>query len=298
MTSVLAVYAFTVSGVFAASVNNLIVATPSGPLETLTSETGPVSYSGTNVGWPGISTSVAGVADFGVVKARSEGSAIGVYVDTSFQLFVNASPSSSGGGLEIGEPVSLSLSFRLDGLLQNNLVGDGGAFFDAQLLVESPGNASTAINCDIGSMACSGERILDFNAAAQLINGNLSGGWSREYIDDSNYDLLMESVNYSDNLSTFNFDTGILSTTIHAPIGGVVDVFGSLSVVSDMNSVVDFYNTFGLVITPITEGVELDYGDITPATYDFGATVPVPAAVWLFGSGLIGLIGLARRKKS
>jgi len=25
--------------------------------------------------------------------------------------------------------------------------------------------------------------------------------------------------------------------------------------------------------------------------------VPVPAAVWLFGSGLIGLIGIARRKK-
>jgi len=28
------------------------------------------------------------------------------------------------------------------------------------------------------------------------------------------------------------------------------------------------------------------------------AVVPVPAAVWLFGSGLIGLIGIARRKKA
>ena len=28
------------------------------------------------------------------------------------------------------------------------------------------------------------------------------------------------------------------------------------------------------------------------------SAVPVPAAVWLFGSGLLGLIGLARRKKS
>ncbi|MEN8133637.1 MAG: VPLPA-CTERM sorting domain-containing protein, partial [Pseudomonadota bacterium] len=26
--------------------------------------------------------------------------------------------------------------------------------------------------------------------------------------------------------------------------------------------------------------------------------VPVPAAVWLFGSGFIGLVGVARRKKS
>jgi len=28
------------------------------------------------------------------------------------------------------------------------------------------------------------------------------------------------------------------------------------------------------------------------------STVPVPAAVWLFGSGLIGLVGFARRKKA
>jgi hypothetical protein len=28
------------------------------------------------------------------------------------------------------------------------------------------------------------------------------------------------------------------------------------------------------------------------------ATIPVPAAVWLFGSGLLGLIGIARRKKA
>jgi PKD repeat protein len=28
------------------------------------------------------------------------------------------------------------------------------------------------------------------------------------------------------------------------------------------------------------------------------SAVPVPAAVWLFGSGLLGVIGIARRKKS
>jgi hypothetical protein len=27
-------------------------------------------------------------------------------------------------------------------------------------------------------------------------------------------------------------------------------------------------------------------------------TVPVPAAVWLFGSGLLGLVGIAHRKKN
>jgi len=29
-----------------------------------------------------------------------------------------------------------------------------------------------------------------------------------------------------------------------------------------------------------------------------GAVIPVPAAVWLFGSGLLGLVGIARRKKT
>ncbi len=34
------------------------------------------------------------------------------------------------------------------------------------------------------------------------------------------------------------------------------------------------------------------------ATWAASSAVPVPAAVWLFGSGLVGLVGLARRKTS
>ena len=51
---------------------------------------------------------------------------------------------------------------------------------------------------------------------------------------------------------------------------------------------------------------------ITPGTYEWAwgsgasadlftlnvSAVPIPAAVWLFGSGLLGLIGVARRKKA
>ena len=33
------------------------------------------------------------------------------------------------------------------------------------------------------------------------------------------------------------------------------------------------------------------------ANFDFTTPVPVPAAVWLFGSGLLGLVGIARRRK-
>ena len=38
----------------------------------------------------------------------------------------------------------------------------------------------------------------------------------------------------------------------------------------------------------VTDGYDLAFHVVS--------TVPVPAAVWLFGSGLLGLIGFARRK--
>lgn len=39
-------------------------------------------------------------------------------------------------------------------------------------------------------------------------------------------------------------------------------------------------------------------GIATMTSYDPGTVVPVPAAVWLLGSGLLGLVGVARRKVS
>lgn len=53
------------------------------------------------------------------------------------------------------------------------------------------------------------------------------------------------------------------------------------------------YNTDGTFSIPGSTNADLAFlvqGDISP--------IPVPAAAWLFGSGLIGLIGLARRKKA
>ena len=48
-------------------------------------------------------------------------------------------------------------------------------------------------------------------------------------------------------------------------------------------------------VTPNTEAQWVDRsGQVEFAV----AAVPVPAAVWLFGSGLLGLIGVARRKKA
>ena len=55
----------------------------------------------------------------------------------------------------------------------------------------------------------------------------------------------------------------------------------------------------------LVDSVYLDGGVTGPYSGTWGsgtvqslAAVPVPAAVWLFGSGLLGLVGMARRKKA
>jgi len=52
------------------------------------------------------------------------------------------------------------------------------------------------------------------------------------------------------------------------------------------------------VIAGNTYFIELDIEATADAFGGSPAVVPVPAAVWLFGSGLIGLVGIARRKKA
>ena len=39
-------------------------------------------------------------------------------------------------------------------------------------------------------------------------------------------------------------------------------------------------------------------GDVRGMAFVTPSAVPIPSALWLFGSGLLGLVGIARRKKA
>ena len=67
--------------------------------------------------------------------------------------------------------------------------------------------------------------------------------------------------------------------------------------------------SLGIVIDASLDGQILQFGFLNTASFyessgviydnvNFGTVVPVPAALWLFGSGLLGLVGIARRKKA
>ena len=73
----------------------------------------------------------------------------------------------------------------------------------------------------------------------------------------------------------------------------VVNVWDVASGVYTSTDVVEGAGADGILGLGMIDGAFVG----SSANFNFTA-VPVPAAVWLFGSGLLGLVGVARRKKS
>jgi len=83
------------------------------------------------------------------------------------------------------------------------------------------------------------------------------------------------------------------------PMGSTLSGF---SFMTPFAPVTDSANNYFLWSNSYTGGPSLignggivEWGHIVAPDFS-AATVPVPAAVWLFGSGLLGLIGVARKK--
>ena len=113
------------------------------------------------------------------------------------------------------------------------------------------------------------------------------------------------------------------ASNLLVPIPSIVGVSGPQSgdyLASNLNGNLTLTNTSNFVMAVwdanLNGGAGTWVGDANPVWYGNGNSVqltfqtsggvlavdvqpiPVPAAVWLFGSGLIGLVGIARRKKA
>lgn len=107
--------------------------------------------------------------------------------------------------------------------------------------------------------------------------------------------------NFDESISAFGFDWEVTDTHYHDALELLIDneaylvgrhgtgFFGVIATdgVFDQVGLSDVYG-----------GGTLNYAYVDNVLYGGLSTVPIPAAAWLFGSGLIGLIGIARRKKA
>lgn len=152
--------------------------------------------------------------------------------------------------------------------------------------------------------------ILDSITQSSTSSGSATNGFaSTDALTD--LDILVE--NLSDQVLTFSFDFSAMTDAMTSTV--IPGIFSEASATVDMlddlgfvGIVADSYTTDGNPATGTGDvsgkivfdlmGGELNLISGYVDSYGSADAVPVPAAVWLFGSGLIGLIGVARRKKS
>jgi len=205
-----------------------------------------------------------------------------------------------------------SLDARLGGLAYYDSVLDVTWMADADALssVYYDGTASwLQVNAWVDNLEISGitgwrlPTALDTGAAGKdYSNGGTDTGYNVQTTDGSTIYSEMASL-YFDTLGNLSFHDadgnvqsgyGMLNT---GPFSGFGASHGSYWVASatdptSVSSAWVFSTTDGSQIDPYDAG---RFAAIAVYDGDVGA-VPLPAAVWLFGSGLLGLIGSAGRK--
>jgi len=93
----------------------------------------------------------------------------------------------------------------------------------------------------------------------------------------------------------FTGNLAIVQETVTVPVGTFSDTWKVTQTFNDgsQDYVFSYWYAKGMGLVKR----EQEDGNIWELTGYYGFTpVPVPAAVWLFGSGLLGLIGVARRR--
>jgi len=118
-------------------------------------------------------------------------------------------------------------------------------------------------------------------------------------------DVLTYSFTYGNftidntNSALENFDIGLatpFTTTATAPFS--IDDNALLATFNEDNSVSLTIGVGGLNLIQANETCGGTCQAVAAGTWTRTSVIPIPAAVWLFGSGFIGLIGVARRKKA
>ena len=149
--------------------------------------------------------------------------------------------------------------------------------------------------------------ILDWITQTSTASGTATNGdsWT-----DALTDLEIYVENFSSQALTFSFYYDITAVAMaigdEAQANATVDMLDDLGFV-DILSIAAADAMFGSASADNSQigsfaftlmGGEINYISGVVDSFGSASAVPVPAAVWLFGSGLLGLVGIARRKQA
>ena len=164
----------------------------------------------------------------------------------------------------------------------------GGGDFQPQILDNYTGNPTGSMAATIETTDATGQALqfsaLDFAGLYQGVNTFLLPP-----------DHLANCTGEADGaLGGTCGTTGVADTNpqLSNPLGYNVQIDGTVGGALDYGVVVDYAGTIA------GSGTTFDGNEAHWRLEGVMTVVPVPAAVWLFGSGLLGLVGVARRRRA
>jgi hypothetical protein len=247
----------------------------SGPTMTRTSITlpngGPTITSSAE-GWVGSSEG----GELGSTEVFDGAAAIALYSDASLDL---------SGGYDGSNAVGADVAVTNTGPGQKD--GWAGGWRSFFYTPESDGLVTFTIDYTVDASVST-------NAASELATGG--------------YEVLIEATNATAYLTTFSDAIENGATQEEAEAAADAAGFVSLFEFSDYDGVVTCTDTCTDSVQLAVQQMSLQFDVVQGMTYALAAeggvyaytdvnAVPIPAAVWLFGSSLVGLLGLARKQR-
>lgn len=252
-------------------------------------------------------TSVAILADQTVAIVEPIDLSTSLFGPTLFDLFMQAPTVNVDGDVNMGAG---NIHFNSAVLNLNGILSSGGTDLDHTRL----SNTATTINVD-GSASALQALSLGYANSSQSVAVNILGGqFTGEYAYVFNNIHMTMSGGVIEGVqigaTVFDWYGGqILSGGLFSFFGGTMNVYGSdfqivpfgtcgfINESSWGTAPLQLNNAQGCVRGQLADGssFETQYNVSGQLNFIQAAVVPVPAAAWLFATGLMGLLGVARR---
>ena len=219
--------------------------------------------------------------------------AVTVHFDSNFETAIDTGNSivdSSGNLSQIFGDVSLSTFGSMDGAAM--LFNPNVHSYEQVELILGAGASSYHIEFDILTQGLAGTGYAFTMIADTPTVQTLSFG-----------DCCSDSIKLGNGISTSRFGVVTNDTLMHVTVD--INLISSLwtADISGVGSTTTMFNSSGgdvdslrFSLAPALGGLGLDSNVFVGIDNLVVTSVPIPSAIWLFGSGLIGLIGVARRK--